>query len=625
MKALEITGIILAVLALLIIVKIIMAIPKLISLFIKEYFLAVMWRHFTGAHYHGNRVTDATWFRKANNTKRHQFERGTFMDRWEHKPRAHRMLWRWGCTLAFFILVYGMLADFWVAVHAAESVLVYLIVVTGFVIESKWRLRHHNRQLDATADSLADYLGLSPQAIRSGLHIEPQNIKDEGEIGYWEMPPELTPSEDKQSGITRIVNAHLPVDIEMEFKTKQSPKIATIVGARKPPPLVVWDETVDAMENAAYGDIVIGKDKYKNIFTLNFIDSEDPHWGFSVNTKRGKSNFLGLVAVQVLHQDPQAQVIAIDPKQESLIDYLGSPSYIPGIPNGLKPLLKGVTLDADPAHPEAMWASIARAKKLMETRGDEYAQDRSRKFPLCLVLIDELEKFQRITKKAWDAKRAEDKKLPRDMREDLPARCPVWDDILDLLHMGQFVGVRVVTATQDFRERILGQGARNAFGVRGMAGYLPNQWNYFIGTPPVPPSQNGVGRWIFTQGESRDWVQITYVDHEKAYAWAAQGRELHVPDVPEEPDTREDAKILSLVVNDPGDDIITTIAGADEYFGWNQGRFEKARLRTKGGIPGEFKVNGKLAWRKKDLDKWERNRPGNKRRENQSAVEDDAG
>jgi hypothetical protein len=173
--------------------------------------------------------------------------------------------------------------------------------------------------------------------------------------------------------------------------------------------------------------------------------------------------------------------------------------------------------------------------------------------------------------------------------------------------MGQFVGMRVVAATQDFRDEIIGgHGARNSFGVRGMAGYLPNQWNYFIGTPPVPVSQNGVGRWIFTQGESRDWVQITHADPGKAYEWAAKGRELHVPDaLPEDEDEEEEegATVLTLV-HDPGDDVVSTLAAGAAYLGIPEYRFEKRRTRTKGGIPGEFKVRNRIAWRKRDLDAW---------------------
>ena len=610
LKMLELIGIGLAVLVVFLLVKMIAAIPGLIKTFVKEYLLVMIWRHFTGAHYHGRRVTDATWTRRARNTKRHEFERGGFMDRWEHKPRGHRALWRWFLTFAFLGLAYGLAEDFWVAVHAAESVAVYLLVVAAFAIKDKWRLRLHRKHvLNPTAESLAGYLGLSFSSVLQGLHIDPENITDEGEIGYYEMPPELTPGEDKQAGMARIIDAHLPVDSELEFKMQQSPKLAVIMAAQKPPAAVLWDETIEAMEHAAYGDIIIGKDKYKNVFTANFIHLEDAHWGFSVRTKYGKSSFLALVAVQVLHQDPQAQVIVVDPKEESLIDALGSPAYDPAVPNGLKPLLPGVTMANNPENPEAMWAAIGKAHKLMTARRKEYALDRTKQFPVCLLVLDELDAFSRITKKAWNNIRADNNKLAKELREELPLRCPVWDDIHDMLHMGRFVGVHIVAVAQDFRDEIIGgHGIRNGFGLRGMAGYLPNQWKYFIGTPPVPSVQRGVGRWIFCQGEEREWVQITHAEPDRAYAWAAHGRELHVPDEPEA-DDEPGPRTLTLVE----DDVVSTLAAGAAYLGLKVETFTKRRQRmnvdatdgtAKGQIPGEFRLRNRVSWRKKDLDAW---------------------
>jgi hypothetical protein len=569
---------------------------------------ALVWRHFTGAHYHGERRTDASWFSYGSTTSR-KYDTDGFMSRWEHKPRAHRAAWRIGVTLAVIGLVYGMFADTTVTLNALKAFGVYGLFVAGFVIEARWRLRLHTRHvLNPTVKSLASYMRLSPHAVRRMLHIRPEDIKEDGEIGYLELPPEVTPGDDQRTTISRIIDAHLPVDTEVDWRLNQSPKLGIIQANRKPPEMVLWEETVDAMERAAYGDIVIGKDRYKNIYTANFINLDDPHWAFSVNTKRGKSNFLGLVAVQVLHQDPQAQVIVIDPKRSSLVDYVGSPHE--GVE--LKPLLPGVTMANNPNDPEAMWAAIAKARKILDRRAEEAERDRTKKFPVCLVILDELNMFRDISETHWARLRAEDARRDKEERENLPKECPVWDDIRAILRTGRFVACHMLAVAQDFRDDAIGgKGTRNYFGLRGMGGFHPNQWKYFIGTTPVPLSQRGIGRWIFTQGEDQAWVQITYADPEKAYAWASHGRELYAEPVSvQHVDTTLSLSELYPGQTDGQIEGRRTVIGLKQaalVLDMSQSAFEKARQRRP--VDGERRVGNQPAWDEQDLIAWRRNAP----------------
>lgn len=618
------------IIAVIVLVMCLKALRKIIVFVSESVILMLIIRHFTGAHYHGKRITDATMWQHGSSTdRRHDLD--GFMSRWEHKPRGHRALWRWACTLAFFGLVYGVFAARAVTYHAFEALVVYGIFAAVFVIEKKVRLRLHNRHvLNPIVKSLAapNALRLSHHAVRRMVHIRPEDITDEGEVGYIELPPEITPGEDQQATVERIIDAHLPVDIEVDWRFQQSPKIGVIRAGLRPPAMVDWDEMVDAMTRAKYGDIVLGKNRFKEIFEANFIHLDDPHWAFSVQTKRGKSNFLGLVAVQVLHQDPLAQVTVIDPKEESLIDFLGAPWV--GV--GTKPLLKGVTMANDPENVEAMWDAIHRAKRMMDRRRSDYARDRTKKFPIHLVMIDELNMFKELTLEAWAAKLAANKRLDKEMQEDLPKECPVWADIRAMLHMGRFVGIHLICVAQDFRAEILGgHGARNGFGFRGMGGFLPSQWKMFIGTTPVPAAQVGVGRWIFWQGEQQDWVQITRCDAERAYAWAAHGRELHDADAAlgYEPGRAEltdgstghtdlTASISApdtSVMPDPGRRVVIGMREAARYLGMKPRSFETARRRTESDgtanrIPGEFEQGRNIAWYADDLDAWNRNRKG---------------
>lgn len=48
----------------------------------------LLWRYFTGAHWHGKRVTNSTWFKSGTLPKHH-------VTWWTSKPRIHRMAYRW--------------------------------------------------------------------------------------------------------------------------------------------------------------------------------------------------------------------------------------------------------------------------------------------------------------------------------------------------------------------------------------------------------------------------------------------------------------------------------------------------------------------------------------------------
>lgn len=53
-----------------------------------QYIHHLIWRYFTGAHWHGKRVTNATWFKRGTLPKHH-------VTWWTGKPRIHRMAYRW--------------------------------------------------------------------------------------------------------------------------------------------------------------------------------------------------------------------------------------------------------------------------------------------------------------------------------------------------------------------------------------------------------------------------------------------------------------------------------------------------------------------------------------------------
>lgn len=614
-----------AVIGLVVAVWVLIKTPELARYIIKQVFkdaiAAYVWRHFSGSHYHGKRVTDATWFSHGGTSDR-RHDHGGFMDRWEHLPRFRRLLWRWAVTFALTGTAYGMFADRAVTLHALESLGVYGLVAAGFVIETRIHERMHRRHvLNPIVKSLAPAMRMSPHAVRRLVHIKSEGVRqDEGEIGWIELPDEFTPGPDLQTTMTRIVDAHLPVDIELDFQLQAQPRMAVVRADLKPPDMVPWEDMLEAMAACSAGDVILGKDRFKKPFDATFTGLDDPHWGFSVNTGRGKSNFLAVVVAQILHQDPEAEIVIIDPKRTSLVDYVGSP--ISG--NGLKPMIPGVRMANNPNDPEAMWEAIAYARAVLEARSKLAERDRTAKFPICLVVVDELNMFTDITYTHWDSVRAERAAAGEKM---IPKECQVWSDIRAILRTGRFVSVHMIAVSQDFRDDAVGgKGARNYFGFRGLAGFRPNQWKMFVGTTPVPRDQRGPGRWIFTDGNDETWVQVTRADADQVYDYAMQGRALHgsggsvrmaVPG-PLALSLDQESPDRQTPPDYAAQGILVGLREAADYLGMKLATFEKARQRTesdgtRGKIPGEIRVARQPAWYASDLDDWKSNRPGSKK------------
>jgi hypothetical protein len=395
------------------------------------------------------------------------------------------------------------------------------------------------------------------------------------------------------------------------------------------------------MQKCALGEVVLGLDKRKEPYRASLTDLDDPHWGFDVNTKFGKSNMLGVTTVQILHQDPQAQALIIDPKRSSLIDFVGDAD------DPSKPLLKGVMMANEPDNPDAMWEVVQKARAILDRRSAKHKKDRTRKFPCVLFIIDELNQFHTLMKGRWDRMKFDDSRLGKAERQGLAGAWPGWDDIYDILQMGRFVNMHVIVCSQDFRDDIFGgRGGRNYLGFKGMAGFNPGQWDKFMQTKPVPPMQNHAGRWMFSDGspDSNTWVQVTFADAERdraAYEYAAVDRHLFtdndgdvidVVDVTDSDDDAEETAALatdgkstplsyylstltkqSVSQDDGATDSRRLIRGyqeAADYFGWKLSAFESARRRLK--IPDEFKQGRTPCWYEDDLLAWEASRPRSK-------------
>ena len=230
------------------------------------------------------------------------------------------------------------------------------------------------------------------------------------------------------------------------------------------------------------------------------LDREDPHAGLSAGTRRGKTNWFLVVAMQVLAKG--GRVIGIDPKLVSL-------EALEGLP--------GCMILNDPWNVGEMWAAIAGFYREIQWRSKVRKADRSARFDLLLLIIDELNLFSELSALEWES-RSGPQPEQWDARSMGPwggkKKPPMWNDLAMGLWTGAQFNAHYLVAGQRFDQRSTGnRGLRDSFGIRGAAGVPANQVDMLFG-----PGEgrrvtfpNIRGRFYFGQGEERAWVQVPRV------------------------------------------------------------------------------------------------------------------
>lgn len=456
----------------------------------------LLWRWFSGNPLSGVVYTNATWFQPADKVM-HSSGR---VHPWHHLPRFKRAITRTITTLGTFATVYGVIvARFLVECIAA-------VMLSGGIAYGIYRGRvwHNDRVLiTPLSAALAGILDLTVAQTAKSITL-PNRFGPSmtGDIGAITLPSRFRASPEQRKATEHLVRSRLPVDVDFSWKTSRNPQVLGILAAPKPPDMVRFQDHIALMEACAPGDILIGLDRHATPYYGSF-NQENPHWGFSVGSGRGKSTFLLMTTAQVLHNDARATVDAIDPKMSSLNPLVGIP---------------GVTIARDPMNIPEMWDVIGRFKNTMLSRLKTQETDPTAEFPIKLLVIDEINSFASMSSKHW-------KGLPKAERASgsIPA---VWDDIAFILWMGRQAKCYMIVVGQRLDDKATGScGLRDSLGFRGLAGYRKNQWEMLVGGP-MPRSQKPRGRWIYSDGESESWIQNLYAKPEIIRDYATARRTM---------------------------------------------------------------------------------------------------
>jgi hypothetical protein len=452
--------------------------------------------------------------------------------------------------------------------------------LAGFLAWRAWRNWHIEPVILSLAVALGPLTELPELQARKAIALRPgwTEIK-RGEIGAITLPDTYRAGKDQRPGLEHLVSSRLPVDVDFSWQTAARPQRVMLLAAPQCPPLVRFGDLLAEMAACKPGEVVIGLDRHEDVFRGSFL-GEDPMWGFSVNSGRGKSTFLCATGAQILHQDPGSTFDGIDPKRISLDPLIGVP---------------GVTVANDPRNIQGMWDVINGFYLKMMDRLDQLAADPTVSFPLALFCLDEVNTFSVMSAAYWKQIKGKDD----------PATPPVWWTLAQIHWMGRQARCHAISVGQRLDDKSTGGiGLRTSMGFVGIAGFRGKEWDLLIGTRPVPRSQKPRGRWLYDDGSTQTWIQNmvnfpegqTVPDPAIIREYAMAGR----TDVRTDPGHVLSPGAIAGPRTD-GQRWIAGLAAGAAYLGISPAAFEKRRTRAGGKLPGELRQGNQPAWTETDL------------------------
>lgn len=458
---------------------------------------AILWRWFSGHTWHGNHLTNATWFRRA--TRVHTI--GGVAMRWHHMPRLIRAGIRTGSTLLAIVLAYGLIKfreQTVIAVIAAGSA--GIILGTVIAIHALRSLYTNRVLVSPLGMAIAPMLDIpESDATRSIMMNNGYAAMTQGELGRLILPPRFAASPGQKEQIEHLITSRLPVEVDYRWRMTTNPGVLSIMASPQPPRMVRFADHIEYMDSLPPGDVLIGLDRRSQPYIGSFNGGDDPHWGGSVGSGRGKSTFLQVTAAQILHQDRDSGVTGIDPKMSSLEPLAGIP---------------GVVLACDPSNIAEMWRALWQFESVMMDRLRQIKADPTITFPVNLLIIDELNQFSAMSRTYWQGIQVGEPFGVGDLiKPPKVAVPPVWGWLASVLWQGRVTHSHAIVLGQRLDDRSTGGiGLRDSLGLRGLAGYRKNQFDMLLGISPYIKPRREKGRWLWSNGEDESWVQNLYGD-----------------------------------------------------------------------------------------------------------------
>jgi len=485
----------------------------------------LMHRLLAGLPLHGQTVTDATYWRAANN----DLTRAKNVGPWLKLPGWKRRLYRTGPVLA----IAALMVNFVLAL-AALSVLVACVVGVRVArrtgggrrlrhwavkrlrterFRRLWgRLRHRNR-VQSMGMLLASIAGTAASTAEAGIRWNPDyaNAKPGETVADWVLPRGLKATAGEKKLTEDVWLSHVGYDIVFNWRLADAEPVLKMTRAYELPSLVYLHEVIDRVEALPEDKTAIGLDDQGNLVSWDW-SSESPHGLLNAGSRHGKTESEEAMVSQVLRKG--GTVTYIDVKRVSI--------------QGLKGL-PGLTLCDNPRDMIGIWKAIEAWGHELDTRIDARTKDPTVEFGRNLLVLEEVNQFSEMCDEFWETWPEEDE----DYRGTIlwkPRRAkrtpPIWRVVKKGVWEGAFAKQNVLIAGQNIEAQTV-RGVRNSIGMRLLGGYQPQNWKALVGTSPIPPAPPQKGRWCMVNGSSQTWVQALIADKdpvESAAIWRDYAR-----------------------------------------------------------------------------------------------------
>ncbi len=455
---------------------------------------------------------------------------------WGGTTRRTRAIRNW--TIVFVILTTFncALADAIDTVRAVVFFLVFLLVVLAAVkvrtirrkhterlpiparaiVTPRWKLNGPERK---TVASEKDMLALEkptltsevPNKVLATLLSDVMSCQAEeasrclsigSDGGSLRLPDPFPALQRQRDTVEEIIRSHTVGKVRFTWHTTTNPRALLWVPVVSGLPAVArFRDYIDQLEKLPPGEFGVGLTESKEVYVASH--NGDLPWAVrSASAGTGKSTGFLVKAVQILHQDPTAELYCVDTKQISFEHIKGHPRVH--------------LFDNPQSEMSQIWKVFYDIEAIIRERYTAVREKRARidDFSHKWLLVDEGNDLSGHLKTYWN----------RHLRQrGDPSQPLIWSEaVAPILRLGRQARVRGEFMFQDVTDRALGgESLKAAFSTFGMAGWTKQQWERTVGAGP-PPLRTGPGKILMVRGNEQTWVQGFYDEPEflREYAYS---------------------------------------------------------------------------------------------------------
>lgn len=488
---------------------------------------ALTWRWLTArTNWADKHVTNRGWNRPGTKalTPTGHAHRRWYWPQWQHA------LWRWQWTLVTVLTCAGLLLQ-----PRRTTIYLGVTALAGAAYGSRrgmhWTLHYqHRKNYLKPAHVRCSALAGIPLANKPESWIDVPRDRSYAHFTWPKGAP--VPEAPKRDELASIATSTLGMKGARPSWQYTGPRLRLSLVMPVPPPTWVFLDKIEwgprippgvaqdairaAMQEAGVHELVLGIGEEGRTVKVS-LEHDSPHMALSVDTGGGKSVLVRCIVSQVLFRG--GIVLLLDNK-------LVSQPSLRGLPN------VAYADDIEKIHDALVWldGELTRRAEFIRGHMDVLGNLTGSPGPPLFVILEEQNLMKNRLQAYWAQRIAEDKALPKEDREYLPAVSPAVRGFENASYVGRELRVHLVFIAQRFTAEAAGGGSKGAAvrmntGIRILAGYDDDTWKMLVGkqTAMPPPSKHAGRMQVYVKGGSLSECQVVFFTHAETRQFAESG------------------------------------------------------------------------------------------------------